>query len=374
MPAGGAPSSVLDANLILSDGSTRQAKIQLPSEPQKRWGVSTEDQSGITPSPNWIRVNDLPVALEKEPNDDRTKAPSVPVPGAYCGVIQAEGDYDCFTFEAKKGTKYRVEVFARGVLRSPLDAVVNVFNPKHSTITSSDDSRGKIDPFLEFDAKEDGPHTVRVYDHLRSGGPTHAYRIEVTTPQPAVNLTLKELRRDEAQVVSVPIGGNVGMMVTASRDRYNGEVHLSLDGLPEGVTAKTFPVPPGRPEVPVLLTAAADAKHNASLFTIYDEREMIRILSIGGTLSQTHNMVLGQNRRCDVGQYETERAAMAVTDAVPFEVEVVQPKTPIVRATEARSLKVRIDQEGRVRLARFLPHALQPAGSQHQQQSLHRQG
>ena len=135
-------------------------------ETYERWGVSTEDENGIVPSPNWIRVNDLPVALEQEPNDDRRKAPEVPVPGAYCGVVDKPGDFDCFTFEAKKGTKYRVEVFARNVLRSPLDAVLNVFDPKAATVTSSDDSRGRIDPYLEFTPKVDGKHTVRVYDHL----------------------------------------------------------------------------------------------------------------------------------------------------------------------------------------------------------------
>lgn len=339
IPAGGPPASTLQANLVMSDGSRRQTEIQLPGESFSRWGVSTQDDSGITPSPNWVRVNELPVALEQEPNDDRKKAPVVSVPGAYCGVIEKENDFDCFTFEAKKGTKYRVEVFARNVLRSPLDAVVNVFNPKHATLVSSDDSRGRIDPFLEFDAKEDGKHTVRIYDHLRNGSPIHNYRIEVTIPVPKVELSLKELRRDEAHVVNVPIGGHSAMVVSARRDRYNGEVNLNLTDLPPGVTATTFPMPPGRPEVPVLLTAAADASHDASLFTISAKGDAKNPL-IGGTLSQTHKLVLGQNRR-GMWSYETQRAAMAVTDAAPFSVEVVQPKTPIVRSG-SKNLRVRV--------------------------------
>jgi hypothetical protein len=342
IPAGGAPSTLLDAKLVLSDGSERTAKIPLPSESFSQWGVTTQDENGVAPSPNWIRVNELPVVMEQEPNDDRRKAPVVAVPGAYCGVVEKENDYDCFTFEAKKGTKYRVEVFARNVLRSPLDAVLNVFDPKHATLTSSDDSRGLIDPYLEFDAKVDGNHTVRIYDHLRSGGPTHAYRIEVTTPTPGVDLTLKELRRDEASVVSVPIGGSTAMVVSAKRDRYNGVVNLSLEGLPEGVTATTFPMPAGRPEVPVVLSAAADAKHNASLFTVLakgDEKNPL----VGGKLTQQHKLVLGQNRRHMWG-YETERAAMAVTDEVPFTLEVFQPKTPIVR-NGSKNLKVKITKK-----------------------------
>jgi hypothetical protein len=342
LPAGGQPSTTLDATLIFSDGSERQAQVPLPSETFNQWGLVTEDDKGIAPSPNWIRINELPVALEQEPNDDRREAPVVEAPGAFCGVIEKPDDFDCFSFEAKKGTRYRVEVFARGVLRSPLDAVCNVFDPQHKTLSSSDDSRGKIDPYLEFTANEDGKHTVRIYDHLRGGSPMHTYRIEVTTPTPSVDLTLKELRRDEATVVSVPIGGRAAMVVSAQRDRYNGEVNLTLEDLPEGVTATTFPMPPGRPEVPVLLTAAEDAKHNASLFQVFAKGDD-KNPHVGGKLSQTHNLVLGQNRRWMWG-YETERAAMAVTDPVPFTIEVAQPKTPIVR-NGSKSLVVKIKRE-----------------------------
>ncbi|TWU05984.1 hypothetical protein Pla52n_17000 [Stieleria varia] len=329
LPAGGAPGSILKAQLIDDEHKVINAEVQLPGEPLDRWGVITENENGISPSPNWVRVNELPVAMEVEPNDDRMKAPEVTVPGALCGVVEKPDDYDCFRFQAKKDTRYRVEVFAREILRSPLDAVLNVFDPKGATLVSSDDSRGKIDPFLDFTAKEDGLHSVRIYDHLRGGSPEHCYRIEVTTPQPSVSLTLSELRRDEAQVVSVPIGGQTAMMVAVGRDQYNGEVSLSLDGLPAGVTATTFPVPAGRPEVPVLLTAAADAKHSASLYTINAKGDD-KSPTVFGTLSQTHKLVLGQNRR-GMFEYVTPRAAMAVTDEAPFSVEVVQPKTPILR-------------------------------------------
>ena len=106
----------------MSDGTSQPAKIQLPSHPTDRFGVITETEKGISPSPNWIRVNDLPVVMEQEPNDDRRKAPQSAVPAAFCGVIGKDNDYDCFTFQAKKGTRYRVEAFSRDVLRSPLDA------------------------------------------------------------------------------------------------------------------------------------------------------------------------------------------------------------------------------------------------------------
>ena len=339
IPSGGAPGSKLRATLIDQDMVATTAEVQLPSTAHDRWPVVTENEKGISPSPNWIRVNELPVVMEQEPNDDYRKAPEFKTPAAFCGVIEKEQDFDCFSFVGKKGTRYRVETFARHVLRSPLDAYVNVFGPDNKTIQSGDDARGKMDPTIEFTAKADGKHTIRIYDQLRGGSPAHQYRIEVTTPTPTFDLTLKELRRVETHVVSVPQGGSIGMVVTAARRGYNGEINLDLDGLPEGVTATTYPMPAGRTEVPVLLTAAPAAKHDASLFAVRGKGDE-KNFHVTGHFSQLHHLVLGQNRRHMFARV-TDRSTMAVTDAAPFKIELVQPKTPIVRSG-SKSLKVKI--------------------------------
>tara|TARA_R110002049_G_scaffold2750_2_gene21575 strand:+ start:396662 stop:399112 length:2451 start_codon:yes stop_codon:yes gene_type:complete len=339
IPAGGNPGSTLRATLIDQNFNATSAEVELPSTTHDRWPVVTENENGISPSPNWIRVNELPVEMEKEPNDDYRKAPTYKVPAAFCGVIEKEQDYDCFTFTGKKGTRYRVETFARHILRSPLDAYVNVFGPDNKTIQSGDDAGGKLDPTLEFTAKADGPHTVRIYDQLRGGSPAHQYRIEVTSPQPTFNLTLKELRRVETHVVPVPSGGSIGMVVTAARRGYSGEIRLDLEGLPKGVTATTFPMPAGRSEIPVLLTAAKGAEHDASLFKV-NGRGDDKNFHVVGSFSQLHHLVLGQNRR-HMWSRTTDRSTMAVTDEAPFTIELIQPKTPIVQSG-SKSLQVKI--------------------------------
>ncbi len=339
IPAGGVPGSTLNAKLIAIDGTATDASVQLPSEPFEQWGVTIENENGISPSPNWIRVNDLPVAMEVEPNDDIRKAPAVEIPAALCGVIEKEGDFDCFSFQCKQNQKFRVQCYSRDIVRSPLDAVINVFAPDFNTIVSSDDANGKIDPFLEFTAPADGTHTIRVYDHLRGGSPIHQYRIEVTPADPTFDLTLKELRRDEASVIAVPIGGQSAAIVNATRKGYNGEIRMDVDGLPAGVTATAYPVPEGRGEIPVIFTATAEAAHAASLLTILGHGDE-KSLGVMGRLRQNHKLILGQNRR-GMWDYNTDRAAIAVTDAAPFKIELVQPQTPIVR-DGSKSLIVRV--------------------------------
>src|SRR5690606_39751406 len=133
---------------------------------------------GVSPSPNWIRVNDLPVTVESEPNDDLRKGNPATGPGAFCGVIGQPGDIDYFAFEATKGQKYLVRVYARGTLRSPLDSVVNVYNPQSRSIAGNDDEARNPDSVGEVTPAEDGQHKAMITDPLRSARPASATRTE----------------------------------------------------------------------------------------------------------------------------------------------------------------------------------------------------
>ena len=50
----------------------------------------------------------------------------------------------------------------------------------------------------------------------------------------------------------------------------------------------------------------------------------------GRASEQRTMLVRGQNNR-DVWGHDADRMAVAVTEEVPFEIEIVQPKVPIVR-------------------------------------------
>ncbi|CAN0459068.1 unnamed protein product, partial [Hapterophycus canaliculatus] len=166
IPSGGVQGDVLKAKLIDIDGSVSEATVQIPTDlidPDKGAGqrtqpysVSTETPQGVAPTPNWIRVGNLPIVNEIEPNNDYKKAPECSVPASLCGVISEPNDYDCFSFQCKKNEKFRVQLYARETLRSPLDGVVTVFGPDNKTIKSGDDIGGKPDCFFNFTASADG--------------------------------------------------------------------------------------------------------------------------------------------------------------------------------------------------------------------------
>lgn len=329
LPSGGTKGQALEATLIDIDGSTSSVTVDLPSEPVDMWPVVRETDQGIAPSPNWIHVGDAPLVLEVEPNDNYQAGQTVAVPALLCGVIEKPNDFDCFSFDGKKGQSFRFQVHARERMRSPLDGVLNVFGPDHKAIKSSDDIGFNRDGFVDITLPTDGQHTIRIYDHLRSGSPLHHYVISVTPIVPSVSLDLKEVRRDEAVVVPVPAGGYGAMMVQATRSGFNDPMGLELLDLPPGVTAVTFPLPAGRPEVPVLLKAEPDAVLGGTLFDVHATGKRGETV-VTADLRQHHKLVLGQNRREMFG-YDTTRAAMAVVEPMPFDIEIVQPKTPVLR-------------------------------------------
>ena len=266
IPAGGAPGEVVDMTFISVSGDAWIEKVQMPSEVSEAYPLIVSDERGVSPSPNFIRVQPLTNVVEKEPNNSYKESTPGTMPAAFCGLLGEPDDNDYFSFEAKKGQRVQVKLFARNVLRSELDGVINVYNDKGGRVAGNDDLRSReVDSFLEYNIPADGKYHVRVNDHLRGGGPGYAYRIEVKLAEPELVLSLPDRRRYEATQINVSQGNRAAVMINASRRRVGGAIDISGLNLPEGVTVTPIQMPANRTTVPLLLTAAADAKLDARL-------------------------------------------------------------------------------------------------------------
>lgn len=330
IPSGGRPGERIDARFVGADGSSWVAPVQLPEQENPQFPLNFSLPSGTAPSPNLMRVLPMANVIEQEPNDD-INTPTVspePLPVAFCGAIEKPGDHDSFAFEVKKGQKVLTRLYARSVLRTPLDAVTDIFDQNKNRIAGNDDSGGP-DCYAEFTAAEDGVYTIRVRDHLLGGAPDFAYRLEVTLAGPELVLTLPEERQDEAIDLSVPKGSQIAVMVNAERRNFGGDVELAFENLPAGVTATTFLMTAERATIPVLLTAAPTAELAGARVDLQG-RPANRQPDIVGHLSQRHKFVRGQNR-VDVLGHDSDRAAVAVIDPSPVRLELVQPLVPLVR-------------------------------------------
>ncbi|MEM9020058.1 MAG: PPC domain-containing protein [Planctomycetota bacterium] len=360
-PAGGQPGQQMNLRVVGDARGTFIQRITLPDRVDNHYRFFPEIDGQTPPSPHRLRVNNLTNVLEESyPRNNHIRhmesvAPTA-APVAFNGRITESGQQDFFKFSAKQGQKLRLNCYARA-LGSPLDPVINIFNAadnKH--IAGNDDDRGRVDSRMDFDVPADGAYIVRVRDHLRRGGEDFVYRLEVGEQERALRTYLNENDRNapqSRQAIAVPAGNRFATLIRVDRDRVDGDLDLSIDGLPEGV-GYTGWCPNGRNEMPVVFEADHDSPTG---YRIVDPRAATRSEADG------ERVVGGMRHAVPVIQANPNRTMyyasalyslpVAVTQPAPFRIEADQPAAPLVRGGK-KNLRINVVRdegyEGRVRL------------------------
>ncbi|GAB6166933.1 PPC domain-containing protein [Thermostilla marina] len=341
-PPGGKAGETVHVRYLGDAAGAWEADLVLPTDSDETWGHFPEQDGLFAPSPVYLRVNELPNALEQEPNDGIGQATVATIPAGFAGVIEKEGDVDHFRFAAKKGQRLDIRVFARA-LRSPLDSVLSVHSADGKSIGSNDDS-GSPDSYYRLNVPADGEYVVRIRDHLFRGGDDFVYRIEVAPVAPKLTMGLPERTQYQDVTIAVPCGNRLAVLVSATREDFGGDVTPAWKDLPAGVSAEIVPIPNGRPNAAVLFTAADDAPLTAALAGL-EGLAHVGDREIRGRLLQRTSLVRGQNNR-EIWEYRQDRAATAVVEPVPCVIRIVPPKVPIVQGGSMR-LKIAAEyQEG----------------------------
>ncbi len=335
-PAGGRPSEQLAVQWLGDPVGDWSASILLPSDEGPVTGLFAQDERGIAPSPLRARVNDLPNVLEAEPNNGMDQATACAVPAACNGIIQTPRDVDFFKFTAKKGETFDVRVFARQPMRSPLDAVLTIIRSNGAGVVGNDDSGGP-DSYVRFTAPEDDTYGIIIQDQLLNGGIEFVYRVEVAPVRPQLTLSLPERIQYVPVTISVPRGNRMAFLLTAARADWGGDLQITPEGLPAGITPSDLAMNANTGTIPVVFSAAADAPLGGNLVDLIG-RAVDTNNPVVGHLAQRTMLVRGQNN-VDVWGHDADRMAVAVTDEAPFSIEIVPPQVPIVR-DGSMSLKI----------------------------------
>ena len=202
-------------------------------------------------------IDSLPEVLEKEPNDESTKAQTITTPVIVNGRIDSRGDWDAYKFAGKKGQKIVIEVEARK-LDSPLDSIVRLTDASGKLLAMNDDFGDKetgmithhADSYLSVTLPEDGDYYAYVGDTQRNGGPEYAYRLRISEPAPDFAL------RVTPSGINVPPGGSSSFTVYALRkDGFSGPVEVSLKESPKGFKLSGGVIPAGADKATLTLTA-----------------------------------------------------------------------------------------------------------------------
>ncbi|MGV3756399.1 MAG: PPC domain-containing protein [Verrucomicrobiota bacterium] len=244
-------------------------------------------------------------AAEAEPNNQHVQAQKITLPCDIAGNFFPAADVDTYEFTAKKGEVWWVEV-ASERLGLNTDAFVLVqrvtktgdketltdvaeLNDIASPMKVSSNgysydgppyNAGSPDVLGKVEIKEDGIYRLQVRDLF--GGtrnePGNVYRLIVRQAAPdftlaawAVHMTL---RNGDRAALSKPVALRAGAtmaleVVVIRRDGFDGEIDLTMEGLPSGVSASGLKIAKGKSYGHMIISAAGDAKPAFSVAKIF---------------------------------------------------------------------------------------------------------
>lgn len=357
----GDPSGDLDANVTLPDREPTaelealRNKVETQSvKPTTTVGFDFDYFPGPAeaqpPSALPLRVSPFANVLESEAG-----ASTISLPVAINGIIKKPFEEDTYRLTAKKGDRYKVEVFGRSI-GSPLDPRVWIRRADSSSpeiegddtpiavsrfysASGSIQRKELLDPTFVWEPKDDGEYLLTIADMRGLGDEMSVYRIEITPITDSINTDLFARVIDSMQcprltAPTVPVGNRWTMTFNLKEglgNRYRGGLELFATGLPDGVQMIAPPVLPGQTTAAVQFVAANDAIPQARLIDVKVRptdpsaranfqscsQESFPFLSHSGGRAWHH---------VSVGQY-----VLAVTAPAPFTIDVTPPRIPLIR-------------------------------------------
>lgn len=332
-----------------------------------------------------------PVVVEQEPNDEPAKANVVTVPCEFVGRFGPHGDQDWLQFDAKAGEVFWIEVFSQR-LGLPTDPAVLVQRitkndkgeEQAADITDLDD-RQSVGGGLAFDTRTDdgayrfavpadGVYRAMVRD-LNYGvhpDPRHVYRLSIHPEQPDFRLAAVPVFPANNKQISQPWnpllrrGGTERFDVVAfRRDGFAGEITVTAEGLPAGVTCPPSIIAAGQNGTTLVLTAsdqAADWVGNIEIVgrAKIGEAEVARHARPGTVLYAAQ-----QNRPADARLARGLALAVTAIDAAPFTVDLGEGKVWEMSRAGKLEIPVKLTRRGEIKgnltlTAQGLPPNVQP--------------
>lgn len=159
---------------------------------------------------------------------------------------------------------YKVRIFPPGSTFPPNGMPVFYLNYRN-------DDGGPMygsDSRLDFTAPRDGPYVVRLRDVRGFEGELYPYRLTIREKTPGFQLVSSPMRSARGRILlgsssrqhfNIPPGGQVPVDVNVLRlDGFEGEIEVTVGGLPSGATATKGRIPKGASSTVVLLRASPD--------------------------------------------------------------------------------------------------------------------
>jgi hypothetical protein len=221
-------------------------------------------------NPFLITLARAPVVLDNGNNDTPETAQAIALPCEIAGHVEKQRDRDWYMFTAKKGEVYNIEVLSDR-LGAPTYMYFMLRNLKDDLKESDDNQdflsrqfyiRSEDPQTYRFAVPADGKYQLLVSSRLADtvASPRQSYRVRITPDQPDFHLVALPPGEYRPTGMTVLSGGQQAFTIFALRqDGFVGDIALSAEGLPPGMTAGPQTVGGDLRETRFVLTAAPTA-------------------------------------------------------------------------------------------------------------------
>ncbi|MEZ6055755.1 MAG: pre-peptidase C-terminal domain-containing protein [Planctomycetaceae bacterium] len=277
-------------------------------------GIEHRVTSGnLQSNPLLITSASAAVVLEQPNNDSADTPQKLTPPCEVAGQFFPLRDVDWFSFEAKQGDVWSIELYSHR-LNLPTDPAILIQRvsvneqgeQQVSDVTFLDDvtlqnfnNRSGLhefdmrttDPSYLLNVPADGTYRILVKDGFSSvaSDPRLVYRLAIRKPTP--DFRIVAVPGDSTGALMLRKGGRDVVRVFVDRqDGYDGEVQVAATGLPAGVTTEEITIGPANQMGTLVLTAAEDATTDVGTLQITAKglvggKEVTRKARYGGALS-----------------------------------------------------------------------------------------
>ncbi|MEX2173512.1 MAG: hypothetical protein WD872_04065, partial [Pirellulaceae bacterium] len=297
--------------------------------------------------------------VEQEPNDEPAAATKLTLPCEMAGQFYPERDRDWVQFDAKKGETYWIEAISHqmGTDADPTFGLYRITkNDKGeeqvAEINQTDDAPGRQqrigrdfdttsdDPSFKFVVPENGTYRLLVRDQFGDSrkDPSSVYRLEIRPAQPDFRLLVHPDKpaggqRDQNQTrlesVTVRKGGTTVMTALVNRqDDFAGDIALSVEGLPAGISCVGAVLGGDVTSAPLVLVAAEGAAAWTGPIQVVGkaklgEQEVVREARYAVVVWGTPNR---QQQRPDFRLVKTMQLGVIDNDVEPAFVQIGEDK------------------------------------------------
>jgi hypothetical protein len=317
-------------------------------------------------NPGLVTYATAPLVLEQADNDQPSTAQKLVPPCEVAGQFYPRRDVDWYSFEAKQGDEYWIEVTSHR-LGTPCDPLLMVQRVERDAAGEEkltqlhwvDDSGTRQggpefdersqDPSLRFVAPEDGEYRILVRDGYAAlvDDPSLVYRLAVRQPQP--DFRLAAVPADASGSLLIRKGGRETVRVVVFRqDGFDGEIQLTAEGMPPGVSASEFLIGPAANMGMLVLTAEAGAAGGTGNLRItgkakVGDRDVARVARLAHPLQAVPLTQPGNNGQPGVASRLTDDLLVVVSDTETARVAMTLEDPGIVETSRSGVVKFKVN-------------------------------